>query len=718
MTTLSACPACAAAPMAERIASPRLETPDIILSLPTIHCAGCIAAVERSLRTLPGVTAARVNLSLKRVSVQTETLTDAALVTRLRDAGYEAHPLDRSVLDTGTDPEGQRLLVKLAVSGFAMMNVMLFSVAIWSGAADATRELFHMISAAISLPAVLFCGQPFFASAWSALRVRRLNMDVPISLAILLAAGMSLYEVLNHGRHAYFDAALSLTFFLLVGRYLDHRSRRAAHSAARDLAALEVHSALRLTQGNAQTVAVSELNVGDAILIPTGVRVPVDGTLLSLEASTDRAFLTGESDAVRSLMGAEVQAGEINLGAPFKVQATAVGADTTLRRVAAMVEIAENSRNSYTALADRAAAIYAPAVHLLAFVAFIGWAVIGGDIRQALNVAVAVLIITCPCALGLAVPAVSTAAIARLYSKGFLVKSGTALERLAETDTVMFDKTGTLTIPASKAVTDVLNTRQQAVARALAQSSTHPVSRAVLAALPAGDEPAVLSGVVEVAGRGVEGLSTEGLVQLGSGTWLGADFDGPGLRIGCAPAIALPLTETVRAGAQTAIDGLRAQGLRPAIISGDRLSAVTPLANALGIEDRQAGISATEKHVQLQTLAREGHRVLMVGDGLNDAAALAAAHASVAPSSALDAARNAADIVILNDSLAELPLLMSVARAATRLSKQNFAIAALYNLIAVPVALAGMATPLLAAIAMSVSSLTVLANAMRIRRVK
>ncbi|MCR8826714.1 heavy metal translocating P-type ATPase [Pseudosulfitobacter koreensis] len=717
MTTLSACPACAAAPLAERVAAPRVAQPDIILSLPTIHCAGCIAGVERSLRTLPGVKAARVNLSLKRVNVQTETLTDAQLVTRLRDAGFEAHPLDRSVLDTGKDAEGQRLLVKLAVAGFAMMNVMLFSVAIWSGASDSTRELFHMISAAISLPAVLFCGQPFFANAWSALRVRRLNMDVPISLAILLAAGMSLYEVLNHGHHAYFDAALSLTFFLLVGRYLDHRSRRAAHSAARDLAALEVHSALRLTKDSAQSVPVSDLRVGDLVLIPTGVRVPVDGTLISLEATTDRAFLTGESAAVRSLMGAEVQAGEINLGAPFKVQATAVGADTTLRRVAAMVEMAENSRNSYTALADRAAAIYAPAVHLLALFAFIGWAVIGGDIRQALNVAVAVLIITCPCALGLAVPAVSTAAIARLYGKGFLVKSGTALERLAETDTVMFDKTGTLTVPASKAVADLLTPRQQAVARALAQSSTHPVSRAVLAALPAG-EPATLSGIVEVAGRGVEGLGTEGLVQLGSGAWLGAEFEGPGLRIGCAPAIALPLTETLRAGAQTAIDGLRAQGLHPGIISGDRASAVTPLADTLGVADHRSGITATEKHTQLQTLAKQGHRVMMVGDGLNDAAALAAAHASVAPSSALDAARNAADIVILNDSLADLPLLMSVARAATRLSKQNFAIAALYNVIAVPVALAGMATPLLAAIAMSVSSITVLANAMRIRRVK
>tara|TARA_R110000764_G_scaffold62196_1_gene132389 strand:- start:5323 stop:7476 length:2154 start_codon:yes stop_codon:yes gene_type:complete len=717
MTTLSACPACAAAPLAESVVQREIATADVILSLPTIHCAACIGTVERSLRTMPGVEDARVNLSLKRVSVRTRTLTDAALVARLQAAGYEAHPMDSAVLDNGKDPEGQRLLVKLAVAGFAMMNVMLFSVAIWSGAADSTRDLFHMISAAISLPAVLFCGQPFFASAWSALRVRRLNMDVPISLAILLAAGMSFYEVLNGGLHSYFDAALSLTFFLLVGRYLDHRSRRTARSAARDLAALEVHSAHKLVQGSTQTVPVSYLRVGDIVMIPTGVRVPVDGTLVSLEATTDRAFLTGETAAIRSVMGNPVQAGEINLGAPFKVQATAVGADTTLRRVAAMVEMAENSRNSYTALADRAAAIYAPVVHLLALLAFLGWAVLGGDLRQALNVAVAVLIITCPCALGLAVPAVSTAAIARLYAKGFLVKSGTALERLAEVDMALFDKTGTLTVPASKAVRDLLTPAQQAVARALAQSSTHPVSRAVLAALPAG-EAATLSNVIEVPGRGVQGLGPDGLAQLGDGGWLGADFDGPGLRIGCAPAIALPLSEHLRDGAQAAIDGLRDMGLRPGIISGDRAAVVTPLADALGVTDHQAGVTATAKHDRLQALADGGHRVMMVGDGLNDAAALAAAHASVAPSSALDAARNAADIVILNDSLADLPLLIKVARATTRLSKQNFAIAALYNCIAVPVALAGLATPLLAAIAMSVSSLTVLANAMRIRRVR
>lgn len=717
MNAMSACPACAAAPLAEQVAQQTIDAPDFVLSLPTIHCAACIRTVERSLRSLPGVTAARVNLSLKRVSVQTQTLSDVDLVARLHDAGFEAHPMDRAMLDTGKDPEGQRLLIKLAVAGFAMMNVMLFSVAIWSGATEATRDLFHMISAAISLPAVVFCGQPFFVSAWSALRVRRLNMDVPISLAILLAAGMSFYEVLNGGAHSYFDAALSLTFFLLVGRYLDHRSRRSARSAARDLAALEVHSAQKMVNGAAQTVAVSDLRVGDTVLVPTGVRVPVDGTLISLEATTDRAFLTGESTAVRSVAGDVVQSGEINLGIAFKVQATAVGDDTTLRRVAAMVEMAENSRNSYTALADRAAAIYAPAVHLLALFAFVGWAVIGGDLRQALNVAVAVLIITCPCALGLAVPAVSTAAIARLYSKGFLVKSGTALERLAEVDTVMFDKTGTLTVPAARALRDLLTPTQAGYARALAQSSTHPVSRAILAALPAG-EPAVLSNITEVPGRGVEGLGPEGLVQLGNGGWLGGGFNGPGLRIGNAPAIALPLSEALRAGAQDAVDGLRRHGLNPGIISGDSLSAVTPVADTLGVESRQARNSATEKHARLQALANEGHRVMMVGDGLNDAAALAAAHASVAPSSALDAARNAADIVILNDSLADLPLLIKVARAATRLSKQNFAIAALYNCIAVPVALAGLATPLLAAIAMSVSSLTVLANAMRIRRVR
>lgn len=715
MTSITACPGCAAAPLAARVATPDAP-PNMIVSLPTIHCAACIGKVERILMAMPGVHSARVNLSLKRAQISAQDVAVETVTETLRANGFEAHALDQTSLGQGRDDVGQALLTRLAVAGFAMMNVMLLSVAVWSGATDATRDMFHLISAAISLPAVIFSAQPFFKSGWSALSVRRLNMDVPISLAILLACGLSLFETLEGGRHAYFDAALSLTFFLLIGRYLDHRTRAAARSAAKSLTALEVHTAQRQTETGFETTRVSDLAVGDVILVPTGMRVPVDGTLTSKEASVDRAFLTGETESVALSTGQPVQAGEVNLGAPFELTATAVGADTTLRRVSALVEMAENSRSTYTALADRAAQIYAPAVHLLALAAFAVWVSMTGDLRYALNIAIAVLIITCPCALGLAVPAVATAAIGRLYDMGFLVKHGTALERLAEIDRVVFDKTGTLTEIGSDLRLDHLSAKETSVLLALAQASAHPMSRAIAEALSA-SRPATLTEVEEVPGKGVRGVFDGMPVRLGAGTWLGSDQDGVGLRIGSARPQMLRTGERIRAGVPEAIAGMKGMGLPVRMMTGDRTIAADRIAGSLGI-DYDSRITAEGKHDMLQQLAADGHKVGMIGDGLNDTAALAQAHASIAPSTALDATRNAADIVVLRDSFEDLPKVLRIARQSVALSKQNFRIATIYNLIAVPIALLGYATPLVAALAMSASSITVLVNALRVRRVR
>ncbi|SMY08293.1 heavy metal translocating P-type ATPase [Flavimaricola marinus] len=702
-----ACPACTAAPLAQEMAS----GPALQFSLPTIHCAACIGKIERGLSTLNGVQSVRVNLSLKRLSVSGPVDPNAVL-TQLTGLGYEAYPLDLAALNSARDDQGRVLLTRLAVAGFAMMNVMLLSVAVWSGATDATRDLFHLISAAIALPVVAYSGQPFFQNAWSALRVRRLNMDVPISLAILLAAGMSLFETLNSGAHAYFDAALSLTFFLLIGRYLDHQTRSTARSAAKELTALEVQTAERVSGNGTQTVAVSALQIGDVVSVPSGARVPVDGVLLSDGALMDRSFLTGESAAVSVKADAPLQAGEINLAAPLRLRATAVGEDTTLRRMAAMVETAENSRNSYTALADRAAQIYAPAVHLLALAAFIGWVAFSGDIRLSLNIAIAVLIITCPCALGLAVPAVSTAAVSRLFSEGVLVKHGTALERLAEVDHITFDKTGTLTRPAV-ALPAGISAKDQGIALALAQASHHPMSRALVTALD-GVVPAKVDQIIEAAGQGVTGQIDGQTVRLGRGAWLGASFDGLGLRVGNDDAIAFDTIETLREGVQEALGQIDLPG---DIVTGDADGPAQRLAVQVGLPVI-ANARPDDKLRHLTALADQGHHVLMIGDGLNDTVALASAHASIAPSSALDASRNAADVVILKEGFAMLPTILRVARATRTLSQQNFTIATVYNGIAIPIALAGYATPLMAALAMSISSITVILNSQRMRWVK
>ncbi|OAN77917.1 copper-translocating P-type ATPase [Sulfitobacter sp. EhC04] len=702
-----ACPACAAGPLAQEIAS----GPALQFSLPGVHCAACIGKIERGLAGVMGVQGVRVNLSLKRLSVSGQVNPDRVLSV-LADLGYEAYPLDVAALDRARDTEGRALLTRMAVAGFAMMNVMLLSVAVWSGASDATRDLFHLISALIALPVVAYSGQPFFINAWAALRVSRLNMDVPISLAILLAAGMSLFETLHGGAHAYFDAALSLTFFLLIGRYMDHRTRSAARSAARELTALEVHTADRVTGSGLQTVPMSALAVGDVIAVPCGARVPVDGVLLTDSALMDRSFLTGESAAMAVAAGQSLQAGEINLAAPLRLRATAVGADTSLRRMAALVETAENARNSYTALADRAARVYAPVVHLLALAAFLGWVVATGDMRHALNVAIAVLIITCPCALGLAVPAVSTAAVSRLFAAGFLVRSATALERLAEVTHVVFDKTGTLTTPGI-VVPDALSPADRAVAKALAEASHHPLSRALVAALGE-TEAAVLEQVREVAGQGVELRHGGQVARLGRGPWLGADFAGLGLRIGTAQAVPLEVSDRLRPGVSAALAGI---DLPCEVLTGDAEGPAGRLAARINLPVT-ANARPKDKLRRLNALAAGGEKVLMVGDGLNDTAALAVAHSSIAPASALDASRSAADVVVLRDSFADLPMVLRVARATGRLSRQNFAIAAAYNCIAIPVALAGLATPLAAALAMSLSSITVLLNSQRMRSLR
>jgi len=705
----SVCPACDAADFAVQVA----ETPmAVTLSVPDIKCAVCIGTIERKLAQTPGVKDARVNLTLKRVNISTSRSAEA-MIAILAEIGFDAFAFDAAALDQDGCPITRDLLLRVGVAGFAMMNVMLLSVAVWSGATDATRDMFHLVSAAIALPAVLYSGQPFFRSALGALRRKRLNMDVPISLAILLATGMSLFESLNRGEHAYFDAALSLTFFLLIGRVLEHKTRATARSAAKELSALEVHTAKLIRGGRVQDVPTKDLKVGDMILVPSGVKVPVDGQLTSATSFTDRSFLTGESEPVECEAGATLQSGEINLGAPFEMRATAVGNDTRLRQMARLVETAENLRNRYTSLADRVAGYYAPVVHLLAGATFMGWWAVAGDPRQAINVAIAVLIITCPCALGLAVPAVSTAAIGQLYRRGFLVKSGTALERLAQVDTVLLDKTGTLTKPGFSFALSGVSKQDLSVAKALAQASSHPLSKALNQHLKLID-PAVLSDIHETPGRGMVAYYHQTPVALGRGDLIGRHGSGLVLRIGNRQ-VTLDHTELARDGALMLGQALKDLGINVQILSGDGSEKNDALAQRMGISNWHADQSPEDKQALVARLTEQGRNVCMIGDGINDTIALRSALVSVAPGTALDAARSASDVVMLNEGLADLPRLFQISQKAVRLYKQNFGIAFTYNLIAIPIAVSGLATPLLAALAMSSSSIIVLLNAMRAR---
>ncbi len=719
----SACPACDAAPAAEALAA-RAPQRDarLLVSVPGAHCAACIATIERDLARMEGVTSARLNLTLKRLSVAAEAGIEASdIIARLDQLGYEAHELDAGTLSlTETEQQGRALLMRVGISGFAMMNIMLLSVAVWAGADGPTRDMFHLISALIAIPTVAFTGQPFFRNAWRAARAGRMDMDAPISFAILLTLFISIYETLLSGEHAYFEAVVMLIFFLLVGRYLDFRARAVARSAAQELAALEVPRATQLVDGAERAVNVADLRAGDIVLVRPGGRVPVDGVVMQGQSEMDRSLLTGETLPVFADTGALLSAGEVNLTGPLQVRVTAAGKDSSLHRMADLVAHAESARMRYTTIAQRAASAYAPTIPILSLGAFLVWFWIsGGDLRLAMNIAVASLIITCPCALGLAVPAVVTAASGKLFRKGLLIKDGTALERLAEVDTVIFDKTGTLTMgtPAPTNL-DAHPANVQRVALALAESSGHPLAAALAKGLRALDvEPAALETIAEVPGHGIEAEWNGARVRLGRAEWVGAVPEGVTaayVSMG-AQTHGFTFADQLRPGAETVVRDLQAQGKAVWLISGDVAPVVRDLAARLGIENWQAGALPQDKAAKVAALHESGARVLMVGDGLNDTVALSAAHVSISPASALDAARAASDMVLLGRDLAPVADAVRLSKTAMQRIRENLWQSGIYNVIFVPIALLGFATPLWAAAVMSISSISVTLNALRLK---
>ncbi|WP_299550471.1 heavy metal translocating P-type ATPase [uncultured Tateyamaria sp.] len=699
-------PGCVAAGDVAETAGRDAGLPTHELILPGIHCIACIRSVEGLLNSRPDITAARVNLSRKRVAITAEPGIDPApWIAALTGVGFEAH----EARDAGAPSQDDGLTLRLGIAGFAMMNVMLLSVAVWSGATDATRDFFHWIAATISLPAAIYCAQPFFRSAWSALRGMRLNMDVPIALAIVLACGLSLYETSQGGEHAYFDAALSLTFFLLAGRVLEKRMRQAARSAAADLAALEPLRVTRIEGETRVSVPVDDVAEGDTLWLAAGARVPVDGVLDSGSAQVDRSALTGESDEIAVEQGASLTAGEVVLTGPVTMRTTVAAKGSTLRRLIQIAAHAEGARSKYTSLADRAAGVYAPLVHGLAIAAFVGWLIATGDMYHALTIAIATLIITCPCALGLALPAVSTVATGRLFRMGLLVKSKTALERLAEVDTVVFDKTGTLSAAALVPHKDMPD-EARAVLKALAQASAHPLSRSVLLLLN-DVRPADLEGIAEHRGNCVSASWNGASVRFGNATWVGA---GQGTVLQIRDTVyALERREQLFADAVNTVARLSDMGFDVHILTGDSARNAARAANELGVDNVHAEVDPEAKQDLIERLQVEGHKVVMVGDGLNDTLALTRAWASIAPGTALEASQNAADVVLLGQHLSGIPAAIGIARSARRRILENFGLAACYNAVAIPLCLAGFATPLMAALAMSTSSITVTLNALR-----
>lgn len=719
----------------EAFATPRPDgTVHMDLAVEGITCAACMSVIERGLKSVPGVTEARVNYTTRRLALgwQPDATAAGPLVERLEKLGYRAHPFDPGRRSAEEEAEAKELLRCMGVAGFGTMNIMLLSVSVWAGNVtdiDApTRDLFHWISALIAVPVIAYSGRPFFRSAFRALKALRTNMDVPISIGVVLTLGLSIFETMRSAEHAFFDSVAMLLFFLLTGRFLDHNMRRRTRSVAENVAALRVEAAAKiLPDGTVRDVPLSKVDPGDLVLVRPGERVSVDGVVEDGSSDIDQSLVTGETTLVGVGHGDRVYAGTLNVGGLLRVRVTAATEGTLLDEVNRLLESAAQAKSKYMRLADRAARAYAPVVHTSALLTFLGWWLIFRlPVPDSLVVAVSVLIITCPCALALAIPTVQVVSSGILFKAGVLLHSGDAIERLAAVDTVVFDKTGTLTLPEPRLL-DRSGADADRLARAgrLARASRHPLGQALAEATRAVAPPVE---VRETPGQGIEATIDGRAERLGSPTFCGVApeavarllerFPGASLvahREGDGEPVLFAFEQGLRHDARATVDRLKAMGLAVEILSGDREAAVAEAAQALGVTRFAAGLGPTDKIARLETLKAEGHHVLMVGDGLNDAPALAAAHVSLSPVTAVHLSQAAADAVFLGDRLAPVAVSVEMARRARTAMVQNLWLSVIYNLIAVPVAVVGLVTPLIAALAMSGSSVIVTLNALRLR---
>ena len=692
------------------------------LAIDGIACGACIARVEGAVKRIPGVTEARLNFTNRRLHVAwaDDAVKPAEILQALEASGYHGHPFIPLRAEQEEAAEARRLTRCLAVAGFAAMNIMLLSVSVWSGnvtdITTETRDFFHWASALIALPAAAYAGRPFFASAWRALRSRALNMDVPISLGVILALAMSLVETANHAEHAYFNSALMLLFFLLVGRTLDHAMRRKTRAVAGNLAALKADTAHRFMGDELVSVPVAVLKAGDRVLVKPGERVPADSTVLRGNSEVDESIVTGETARRRVCSGNTVYAGCTNYSGALTLQVTAAGGSSLIDEIEKLLDKASSAKSRTMRLADRASRVYAPVVHLTAALTFTGWLIAGASIHDALITAIAVLIITCPCALALAIPAVQVVASGALFRSGVILNAGDAIERLADIDTVIFDKTGTLTLPEPRIVNaGALNSALLQEAARLALSSRHPLavalSREAVTRTP-------FDGAIEHPGQGVCAVVGNDEMRLGSAEFCNVvethELTASVIYFRHGNRTAdIAIAQKLRPDAVEVVRSLRERGLALCILSGDRAEAVEPIAEALQIDHWQAALKPAEKIARIEEWKGHGCRVAMVGDGLNDAPSLAAAHVSLSPISAAELTQAQADAVFLGERLKPVLDAVSIASRARSRMIENLWLAAIYNAIAVPVAIAGAVTPLIAALAMSGSSLLVTLNALR-----
>lgn len=692
----------------------------LYLLIEGVHCAACVWLIEQVLRTQKGVVSAQLNMSTLRLKLVWNPKQGNIdfILEALYTLGYKAHPFDPQLLRSQEKKEEKQMLTALAVAGFSSGNIMIYSVCVWSGVdmSEATRLFFEWISAFIALPTIVFSGRIFFRSALHALKASRVNMDVPISLAILTATGLSLYELLGHtGGHTYFDSAVTLLFFLLIGRYLDRITRHKAHQRTEELLLVEESFVtVEREKGKTEMIPMKQLNIGDKIVLPKGAKLGVDVRIIEGEGWVDTSAITGEAQPENVHKGTLLAAGFINMGERLRCEVMAVGEKSTLHHIMQKIEAATEVKNMYTKWADKAAKLYTPAVHIFAFITFVGWFYFTKDVYQASVYAISVLIITCPCAFALAVPSSMVVAQQALMRKGIFIKDGSALEKLNEVKTIFFDKTGTLTTPNYQL--EQMPAEIQKVLYAVAKNSQHPLSQLVVKSLSHLKDIPQIKEVLEVSGKGIKGIIEKKEVRLGSASFCGVSEDNfvetnVYLKYG-SKIMPLMITETLDVDTKTVLTSLKKKKYTLYLATGDskKLSEKIKILPFKQIFTKQ---TPEEKQNLVEREQKKGG-VMMVGDGLNDSPALALADVSISFAKATGLAQATADVILCQKKLISIPFLLNKAKQTKNVVMQNFIFSILYNSIAVPLAMMGYLTPMWAAIFMSSSSLCVLLNALRL----
>lgn len=719
---------------ARSVSSSELE---VELSVPDIRCAGCIQKIENVLKATPDISRARVNLTARHVRVRWKASSATpSLITIIESVGFKAQLAD--VDEQGADNnELAKHIRALAVAGFAAGNVMMLSWSVWSGADDSTRHLFHLLSAAIAIPALIFSSRVFFSSAWQALRHRTTNMDVPICVGIVLTTLLSLYDTMAGGHQVYFDAAIMLVFFLLIGRTLDTRMRAKARDAMISLKRMQPAIAhVLLPDGHTSVVtAVGDVRENDLLRVGIGERIPVDCCVVSGGSSIDMSIVSGESMPVSVGRGSMLYAGCNNLDGVLNVTAVQEVTGSFLSRIEREITQAESQKGRYQQLADKVVSYYTPFVHIAALVGFVAWMMVSRDWYQSITVGVAVLIITCPCALGLAVPIARVIAAQQLMRRGVLMKNGQALEQLALISTAVFDKTGTLTTAQASlnSSSSDFNNDSLDIAQSLSAASEHPYARAILNAEKSANTPEFSrcwDVINHIPGAGVEGCFGRHVYRLGSEAWslpscIAEQQTNPVVDNLSSSILScdgrylarFSFNDTLRQSASLCIRQLESLDIATAILSGDKQESVDSVAKSLNIKCYQAAAKPWDKVNWIQSAQQSGETVLMIGDGINDSPALSAAAVSMVPGTAANMTRRMGDFIILADRLTAIPEAIRIARQARRIMIQNLWLAVGYNIVAMPLAMTGHVTPLVAALAMSLSSALVVANSLRLTRV-